>query len=147
MHSLRDQAQQTKRGMWETSKQINKSGTTALEFKQKQWQEWIKEGRRVSTLRGEDEECRVVLEELGRVCRTGSRVEYNRLKTVIDVLMVLLEGQLGGKHLRVMEEAVKLVCNLLANLQVGLAQNVDHLDFVKCLNKLLILLSFYHCEL
>ena len=61
--------------------------------------------------------------------------------------MTLVEGHLFGKHLKMMEEAVKMVCNLLANLQVGLAQRIDHLDFVKCLNKLLILLSFYHCEL
>ena len=40
-----------------------------------------------------------------------------------------------------------MVCNFLANLQIGLAQNVGHLDFIKSLNKLLILLSFYHCEL
>lgn len=50
---LRDEAKNKNKGMWETSKNINKSNMQAQQFKYKQWEQWIKDYRQIPALKNE----------------------------------------------------------------------------------------------
>ena len=117
------------------------------EFKYKQWEEWIKEGRKVAALRNEEEELRNILEELGKVCQNNAKIEYGKVKVILDAATVLFEDGLARKHFKFFEEAIRILCSLLANLYLTAYQHVENLDFVKSLNKVLIFLCFYHAQL
>lgn len=146
-NGLREAARTKSMGMWETCKNIGKSNLQAQEFKYKQWEEWTKEGRKVTALRNEEEELRSITEELAKVCQSGAKIEYSKAKVILDAVTVLFEDGLAKRHFRFFEEAIRIVCGLLGNLYLTVSQHVDNLDFIKALNKLLIFLTFYHAEL
>lgn len=146
-NGLRDAAKQKNRGMWETSKNISKSNMQVQEFKYKQWEEWIKEGKKITSVRNEEEELKNITDELGKVCQSNAKIEYNRLKIILDAVTVLFENSLAKRHFRFFEEAIRIVCGLLSNLYLTIYQHTDSLDFIKSVNKVLIFLVFYHAEL
>lgn len=74
-------------------------------------------------------------------------MEHQRLKVVLEVVMVLFQNEFSKKYLKFMEDAVRTVCVTLSNLQIPFYQQVHNLDFIRSVNKMLIFLQFYHEEL
>ena len=57
---MRDRAKEGSLGFWEASKNITKSNMQVQEFKYRQWEDWIKEGRQITGVRNEEEEFKKV---------------------------------------------------------------------------------------
>ena len=98
-------------------------------------------------MRSEEEELKNITDELGKVCQSNAKIEYSRLKIILDAVTVLFENGLAKKHFRFFEEAIRIVCGMLSNLYITIYQHIDNLDFIKSINKVLIFLAFYHTEL
>lgn len=61
--------------------------------------------------------------------------------------MTLFTNQVSKKYLKFLEEVVKILCLTFSNIQIPFYQQIDNLDFIKSVNKMLIFLIFYHEEL
>lgn len=59
------------------------------EFKYKQWEEWIKEGKKIASIRNEEEELKNIIEELGKICQSNAKIEYNKIKIILDAVTIL----------------------------------------------------------
>ena len=116
------------------------------EFKYRQWEEWIKEGKQITKIRNEDEEFKTMIEELNKMSKSQTKLQHNKIKVIIDTLMTLFQNQFHKKYLKFLEEIVRILCITLSNIQIPFYNQVDNLDFIKSVNKILIYLIFHHQE-
>ena len=63
------------------------------------------------------------------------------------MLITLFQSQYGKKYLKLMEEVVRILCITLSNIQIPFYNQVDNLDFIKYVNRMLIFLLFHHEEM
>ncbi len=84
---------------------------------------------------------------MNKISRSQGKLEHEKLKIILDVLICLFQDQVTKKYLKFLEEAVKALCLTFSNIQIAFYQQIDNLDYIKSVNKMLIFLIFYHEEL
>ena len=97
---MRDRAKEGSLGFWEASKNITKSNMQVQEFKYRQWEDWIKEGRQITGVRNEEEEFKKVIEELSKMSKSQTKVEHNKIKIILDMLIGLFQNHFTKKYLK-----------------------------------------------
>ena len=63
------------------------------------------------------------------------------------MLIPLFQNQYSKKYLKFTEEVVRILCVTLSNIQIPFYNQVDNLDFIKSVNRMLIFLLFHHEEM
>ena len=85
-----------------------------------------------------------MVEELNKMSKNQTKLEHNKIKIIIDTLMTLFQNQFQKKYMKFLEEIVRILCITLSNIQIPFYNQVDNLDFIKSVNKILIYLLFHH---
>lgn len=81
---------------------------------------------------------------MSKVCKVQGKLEHSKVKIILDALLSLFQNEVSKKNLKFLEEVVKMLCLALSNLQIPFYQQVDNLDYIKSINKMLVFLIFYH---